>query len=505
MRRALPLIGALTVLAAACASPRPEVRVGPAPEGFVPVVVDADGNVGHGLSLSVDADGNPHLAYLALEEEPEEGQAPQPQPGAPTLPAVKHAHLVQHIWTRNVVAEEQSGATVEDGTAIAVDEEGVHHVAWTAGGTLLYSANPQGEFSEPEEVASGVVGGVSLAAEGGRVVAAFRQSGGDAEGPGSLVRVATREDGAWTVETAAESDADPPDAPAVGLSGRQILVAYGDGARTMLARSGEVWESEVADQRGGIGVDISVDGDGNPHLSYRTADGEVRHAHTIAGAPWQVSTVADSGGTGSTAIVVDGQGVHHVAWETDQGIAYATNEGGDFAEEEVSGAEGGVSPRLGTGAEEAVYLAWFDADDAELQMGIRSDREPLLAAPAPSPGAPPTPAPDGEPTGPPPCLPDGTSLQIAAPPGAVASGFDQDCLASPMGEAFTVELTNDDSAPHNLSIYRDSSAAEAFFQGDILNPGESLTYEVDAIGEEGQFFFRCDLHPTTMTGTFVVQ
>jgi plastocyanin len=121
------------------------------------------------------------------------------------------------------------------------------------------------------------------------------------------------------------------------------------------------------------------------------------------------------------------------------------------------------------------------------------------------PTASPTPGGGGTPTGPPPCEPDGTSLTLTAPPGALGSGFDTDCLAAPAGEAFTVDFSNEDTAPHNFSIYRDSTGAESFFDGDIVNAGESSMYEPDPIDEEGQFFFRCDLHPTTMTGTFVVQ
>jgi plastocyanin len=33
--------------------------------------------------------------------------------------------------------------------------------------------------------------------------------------------------------------------------------------------------------------------------------------------------------------------------------------------------------------------------------------------------------------------------------------------------------------------------------------GSSQTYDVEAL-DPGKYFFRCDFHPTTMTGTFVV-
>src|SRR5687767_2753099 len=101
-RTTLPLIAALTLAAAACGGPSIVLRSGPTEEVFVPQVVEFEGNVGSGVSLSMDADGNPHLAYLAFEDEPAAGQSPAPEdPTAPKLPAVKHAHLVQNIWTRS--------------------------------------------------------------------------------------------------------------------------------------------------------------------------------------------------------------------------------------------------------------------------------------------------------------------------------------------------------------------------------------------------------------------
>jgi plastocyanin len=499
-RTTLPLIAALTLAAAACGGPSIVVRSGPTDDVFVPQVVDFEGAVGPGVSLTADADGNPHLAYLAFEERPEEGETPAPEdPTAPKLPAVKHAHLVQNLWTRSFVAEDQQDLTEDESTAIAVDAEGVHHVVWTARGTLFYSNNAAGaEFSEPEEIASNVLGGISVFAGPGLGVAiAFFQEGGG--GPASMVRVASRQGEGWAVETAAEAGA--VDTSALGFDGSTILVAFGDSGRTMLARSGATWTSEVADQDGGFGVSMDVDRDGNPHLAYATADGLVKHAHSIAGGPWEVSEVGDDG-DGPTSIAVSDEGVHHVAWQTAGGVSYANNQDGEFAEEEVPGAEGGELPRVGAGAENTVYLAWYDPGDTELVMAVRSDREPLLAVPSPS-G--PTGAPTGTPTGPPPCEPSGTTLTIAAPPGAAGNGFDTDCLAAPAGEAFTIEFDNSDTGQiHNVGIYQ-SPGGEAFFQGDTITAPDTITYDVEPIDEPGQYHFQCDVHPTTMTGTFVVQ
>jgi plastocyanin len=119
--------------------------------------------------------------------------------------------------------------------------------------------------------------------------------------------------------------------------------------------------------------------------------------------------------------------------------------------------------------------------------------------------------PTGETPGPPPptegCEPAGKELQIAAPPGADLDGFDTTCLAAPAGKAFTVEFTNEDVPPHDWALYRDPSATEQMGGGTVEEPvasGDSTTYEVDPL-DPGDYFYRCDFHPTTMTGTLTVE
>lgn len=126
------------------------------------------------------------------------------------------------------------------------------------------------------------------------------------------------------------------------------------------------------------------------------------------------------------------------------------------------------------------------------------------------PTGPPVGEPTGQPTEPPPagaCEPSGTDLTITAPPGAQTDGFDTECLAAPAEEPLTVEFANDDTTVHNWALYTDPSGSEYLGGGTLEEPvdaGQSTTYEVDPL-DPGEYFYRCDFHPTTMTGNLVVE
>jgi cytochrome c oxidase subunit 2 len=97
--------------------------------------------------------------------------------------------------------------------------------------------------------------------------------------------------------------------------------------------------------------------------------------------------------------------------------------------------------------------------------------------------------------------PGATTLQIAAE----NLKFDTDALEAPAGQPFAVELDNrDQGVVHNFSVYTDSSAEEPLFVGDLFAGPEVRTLEVPALAS-GEYFFRCDVHPTTMTGTLRVR
>ncbi len=89
-------------------------------------------------------------------------------------------------------------------------------------------------------------------------------------------------------------------------------------------------------------------------------------------------------------------------------------------------------------------------------------------------------------------------------PVVVAQGnvFSPATVTVKAGKAFSLTLDNQDGAPHNVAIYKDSAASEQVSIGEIVT-STSATQQVPAL-EKGQYFFRCDVHHE-MTGTIVVE
>jgi plastocyanin len=81
--------------------------------------------------------------------------------------------------------------------------------------------------------------------------------------------------------------------------------------------------------------------------------------------------------------------------------------------------------------------------------------------------------------------------------------FDTACIALPADEAITLILVNDDTDPHNIAIWTDSSKGTELFSGVIIDSGERISYEVPAL-EAGTYYFDCTVHPA-MNGSVVVE
>jgi plastocyanin len=97
----------------------------------------------------------------------------------------------------------------------------------------------------------------------------------------------------------------------------------------------------------------------------------------------------------------------------------------------------------------------------------------------------------------------GTSVALAL--GARNFAFDKSTLSAPAGATVVLTFVNDDpGVPHNFALYTDSTARTPIFVGTIVTGKVTTTYTFTAPGTAGTYFFRCDPHPATMTGSFVV-
>jgi plastocyanin len=100
--------------------------------------------------------------------------------------------------------------------------------------------------------------------------------------------------------------------------------------------------------------------------------------------------------------------------------------------------------------------------------------------------------------GPPP--PPPVTVDIAA----ANVAFDKGEMALEAGRPTVIRFNNQDTVPHNVGIYETPEAQKVIFQGPIIQGGSDTQYRF-AAPPAGSYFFRCDVHPTQMTGTVVVK
>ncbi len=97
------------------------------------------------------------------------------------------------------------------------------------------------------------------------------------------------------------------------------------------------------------------------------------------------------------------------------------------------------------------------------------------------------------------CNPSGTTLTVVAQ----GTKFNTDCLAAPANQPFTINFDNKDQVAHNIQILESHSATSALFDAEIIPTG-TKTLNVNAL-RPGTFAFHCKIHPSQMSGTFVVK
>jgi plastocyanin len=72
--------------------------------------------------------------------------------------------------------------------------------------------------------------------------------------------------------------------------------------------------------------------------------------------------------------------------------------------------------------------------------------------------------------------------------------FDASVIQAPAGEDFTITLVNNDSAPHNISIYTEEGGELIGSAGATAEGDQTVTIDVSAL-DAGTYYFQCDIHP----------
>jgi plastocyanin len=80
--------------------------------------------------------------------------------------------------------------------------------------------------------------------------------------------------------------------------------------------------------------------------------------------------------------------------------------------------------------------------------------------------------------------------------------FDTSEIALPPSAPVSIVLQNEDAVPHNLSIYTEAGGDVIFQETPVAGP-TTVEYSFTSPGP-GDYYFQCDVHPTTMSGTVTV-
>lgn len=89
---------------------------------------------------------------------------------------------------------------------------------------------------------------------------------------------------------------------------------------------------------------------------------------------------------------------------------------------------------------------------------------------------------------------------------AKSFAFNTSTITVPAGANVTINFNNMDAGiPHNVAVYENQDAKKAIYVGAVINAPKTIAYNFVAPTTPGTYFFRCDVHPTTMVGDFIVK
>ena len=98
------------------------------------------------------------------------------------------------------------------------------------------------------------------------------------------------------------------------------------------------------------------------------------------------------------------------------------------------------------------------------------------------------------------CPAGSTSLRIVAS----NTRFDTNCLAGTADQPLTLSYENKDQIGHGLMLLQSHNSPEPFFLVDVFTGPKTSTFTIPA-QKPGTYAFHCQVHPTSMSGTFVVK
>ncbi len=511
---------------------------------FIPYVADNLDNVGLGSAIALGSDGVPYVSYLGFTEELKKNAIPLPRPLlVPGVPAVLIVSEKDGIWTRGaaaVAAPAVSGivwpyapATVKslssilptttNGTDIAIGSDGAPHMVWSGPDGIWEADGAAGAPTVASQVftvdplaVAGPLGRPSIAVDASGVPWVAFATTTTTTGSGEVV-VATPGNKGWDLTTVASftlcGGCAQPGNTQILETAAGLAVAYVDPSVGVMVATqppeggapGDPWLiDKVGSKVSGTGLDATVRKDGATYLSYYSGHGTVELSADIGGS-WTTTKVADvtdpdlsaaGESAWTTGVAVDDAGAVSVTWydkATDSVKLASGASVSSLAPVQTNGTLGGLNPALGVTPDgSTTYLSWYDVSTTSLLVGILGSADGVvIAEPSPTPTAvavQPT-APD--------CAPSGTTLKISAENLA----FNTDCLAVNAGKPFKILFDNKDAGvPHNVSIY--DGTTSLFAKTALPGPGV-VTYDVGAL-TAGSYTFRCDIHPSTMLGTFIV-
>ena len=539
-KRALIALATFALAATACISTTTPPVVYGTGARFVPFIVDSIDNMGQGDSVGLTADGVPYVSYFGFLAELAKGEIATPRPfGSPTVPGVMLSTAsTDGLWQRGAVEMaapppllkpagvatpfgpvETKGLkhtlTPEstNGTSTVVTDAGAAHVAWAAANEVKYATSTVAGPATVEVVftldhavgTAGPIGRPGIALDGaGDPWIAFTVE----TAKGLEVHAVHQSGKSWddTVVSTFPSCAGcpAPQPTGIGLVGGSLVVAYADaGANEVRAATlgASGWsEAVVAHDVSGFGLSFSAGAD-TAYVAYYTGDGTVEEATWKSGA-WTTEQVADAQDpdlsvTGdaawNTAVAAADDGTVYVGWE-DEGVQLASGTDSFKSVDIGTSARSGADPALGASAG-GVALGWYDTAGQNQMLGLLNDAaEILVAQPSPSLTLSGSTGAGGE------CGKDKTAVLDTS--AVSTAGFEVTCLVAPASEKFTITFDNKDTtAAHNIDVL-DAPGGKSFGKTDLTTGPAKETLPLSL--PTGTYYFQCDAHPTSMTGTLAV-